>query len=189
MFSTNQFNAMKPGSYIINASRGATLDINALIKALETKHIRGAALDVFPIEPCINKEPFISPLTKFNNVLLTPHIGGSTIEAQENICYDVIEKLNNFIENGTTKYAINFPQLDIPFIKNNSRFICLTKKKFNLLNELNSFFIKNKIKVSAIHSQSFKNTTYIVIDFENKNHNKIIESIKINGLIKSRLIL
>lgn len=189
MFSTKQFNAMKPGSYIINASRGATLDISALIKALETKQIRGAALDVFPVEPCLNKEAFSSPLTKFNNVLLTPHIGGSTIEAQENISFDVIEKLNNFIENGTTKYAVNFPQLDIQLLKNNSRFICLTQKKLNLLNELNSFFIQHKIKVSAIHSQSFKNTTYIIIDFENKNHNKIIESINIKGLIKTRLIL
>ncbi len=102
---------MKPGSLLINASRGTVVDIPALCDALASKHLAGAAIDVFPTEPATNSDPFTSPLCEFDNVLLTPHIGGSTQEAQENIGLEVAGKLIKYSDNGSTLSAVNFPNL------------------------------------------------------------------------------
>lgn len=111
MFAKEQFELMKPGSILINASRGTVVDIPALSEALESKHLSGAAVDVFPSEPASNdnpNDPFISELIKFDNVILTPHIGGSTVEAQENIGLEVASKLAKYSDNGSTLSAVNF---------------------------------------------------------------------------------
>ncbi|MEQ5205136.1 NAD(P)-dependent oxidoreductase, partial [Providencia rettgeri] len=117
MFGEVQFEQMKQGAIFINASRGTVVDIPALSSALESKKLSGAAVDVFPTEPAANNDsndPFISELIKFDNVILTPHIGGSTEEAQENIGLEVASKLAKYSDNGSTLSAVNFPEVSLP---------------------------------------------------------------------------
>ncbi len=108
MMGAKEIALMKPGSLLINAARGTVVDIPALCDALATKHLAGAAIDVFPTEPATNSDPFTSPLCEFDNVILTPHIGGSTQEAQENIGLEVAGKLIKYSDNGSTLSAVNF---------------------------------------------------------------------------------
>ena len=114
MIGAEQLAKMKEGAILINAARGTVVDIEALTAALESGHLSGAAIDVFPTEPKANGEPFVSPLQKFDNVLLTPHIGGSTQEAQENIGLEVSSKLVKYSDNGSTLTAVNFPEVSLP---------------------------------------------------------------------------
>jgi D-3-phosphoglycerate dehydrogenase len=102
---------MKEGAILINASRGTVIDIPALVAALESGKLSGAAIDVFPVEPGSNSEVFESPLRAFDNVLLTPHVGGSTQEAQQNIGIEVAGKLAKYSDNGSTLSAVNFPEV------------------------------------------------------------------------------
>jgi D-3-phosphoglycerate dehydrogenase len=114
MLGAEQIAAMKPGSILINASRGTVVDIDALAAALQARKLLGAAIDVFPVEPKSNKDEFQSPLRGMDNVILTPHIGGSTMEAQANIGLEVAEKLVKYSDNGTTTSAVNFPKWRCP---------------------------------------------------------------------------
>ena len=114
LMSASLINTMRKGSYLINAARGTVVDIDALSKALKSGHIAGAAIDVFPREPKSNDDRFESPLVGLDNVLLTPHIGGSTLEAQENIAIEVASKLVRYSDNGSTRSAVNFPQVSLP---------------------------------------------------------------------------
>jgi D-3-phosphoglycerate dehydrogenase len=114
MFGAKEIASMKPGSILINAARGTVVDIDALAAALDSKHLLGTAIDVFPVEPKGNNEEFISPLRQFDNALLTPHIGGSTLEAQANIGLEVAEKLIKYSDNGTTTSSVNFPEVALP---------------------------------------------------------------------------
>jgi D-3-phosphoglycerate dehydrogenase / 2-oxoglutarate reductase len=113
MISSPQLTMMKNGSLLINASRGSVVDYNAVADALKTRKLAGAAADVFPTEPASNDEQFVSVLQEFDNVILTPHIGGSTSEAQENIGFEVTEKLIRYSDNGSTIGAVNFPQISL----------------------------------------------------------------------------
>lgn len=114
MIGAKQIAQMKPGTILLNASRGTVVDIDALAQALNSKHLAGAAIDVFPLEPRSNTEEFISPLRHIDNALLTPHVGGSTVEAQENIGTEVSEKLAHYSDNGTTTSSVNFPEVALP---------------------------------------------------------------------------
>ena len=113
MIGSEELALMKPGALLINA-RGTVIDIPALCNALASKHLAGAAIDVFPVEPATNSDPFNSPLCEFDNVILTPHIGGSTQEAQENIGLEVSGKLAKYSDNGSTLSAVNFPEVSLP---------------------------------------------------------------------------
>jgi len=106
MIGEKEIAAMKPGGILINAARGTVVDIDALAEGLAAKHLAGAAIDVFPVEPKGNNEEFVSPLREFDNVILTPHVGGSTQEAQENIGVEVAEKLAKYSDNGTTTSSV-----------------------------------------------------------------------------------
>ena len=123
MIGTAQLEQMKPGAILLNASRGTVVDIEALAQAIASKHLSGAAIDVFPVEPKGNDEEFITPLRAFDNVILTPHIGGSTMEAQENIGLEVADKLIKYSDNGTTTSSVNFPEVALPQQANVHRFI------------------------------------------------------------------
>ena len=114
MIAQAQFEAMKQGAIFINASRGTVVDIPALAQALDSKKIAGAAIDVFPVEPKSNNDEFISALRGFDNVILTPHIGGSTKEAQANIGLEVATKLAKYSDNGSSLSAVNFPEVSLP---------------------------------------------------------------------------
>jgi D-3-phosphoglycerate dehydrogenase len=119
---------MRKGSCLINASRGSVVSIPALVSALEAEHILGAALDVFPDEPASSGDPFISDLRKFDNVILSPHVGGSTTEAQENIGTEVAEKLVRYSDTGDTIGATNFVQISLQPNKNAQRFLHIPLK-------------------------------------------------------------
>ncbi|MGL4713286.1 MAG: phosphoglycerate dehydrogenase, partial [Shewanella sp.] len=123
MIAAAEFAAMKKGSIFINASRGTVVDIEALTVALKERHLAGAAIDVFPVEPQSNDDEFISPLRGLDNVLLTPHVGGSTAEAQENIGIEVAGKLAKYSDNGSTVSAVNFPEVSLPTHKGTSRLL------------------------------------------------------------------
>jgi D-3-phosphoglycerate dehydrogenase len=114
---------MKPGGHLINASRGSVVDIDALAEALDAGRLHGAAIDVFPLEPEGNDQRFESPLARFDNVLLTPHIGGSTIEAQANIAREVVDKLIRYSDTGATASAVNFPEVSLPAHRSRSRLL------------------------------------------------------------------
>ena len=123
MIGEAQFRAMKPGAYFINNARGTVYDVEALARALKDKHLAGAAVDVFPVEPKSNADRFVSPLQGLDNVILTPHIGGSTLEAQERIGSEVARKLVEYSDVGSTQGAVNFPQVQLPPRPAGTRFI------------------------------------------------------------------
>ena len=160
---------MKKGAFLINASRGNVIDIDALAQALESKHIAGAAIDVFPSEPASNNEEFISPLRKFDNVLLTPHIGGSTKEAQENIAIEVSNKLvqNHLI--GSTAMSVNYPNLSLQKPKEScSRIAHVHVNTPGMLQAINLEISKYDLNIQSQILSTDNSIGYVVLDVESK---------------------
>ncbi|HNC03517.1 MAG TPA: phosphoglycerate dehydrogenase, partial [Agitococcus sp.] len=149
MMGAEQFAQMKKGSIFINAARGTCVVIDDLAAALESGHIAGAAIDVFPKEPKANDEEFLSPLRKFDNVILTPHIGGSTLEAQANIGLEVAEKFARYSDTGTTLSAVNFPEVAIPLQAGKHRLLHIHNNVPGVLSAINRVFAENNINISA----------------------------------------
>lgn len=167
MIGACQLAKMKPGSLLINASRGTVIDIPALCTALSTKHLAGAAIDVYPEEPASNSDPFISPLCEFDNVLLTPHIGGSTQEAQENIGLEVAGKLVKYSDNGSTLSAVNFPEVSLPPHDGNvSRLLHIHQNRPGILNAINRIFAEQGVNIAAQYLQTTPQLGYVVIDID-----------------------
>jgi len=169
MISTAQFAAMKEGAIFINASRGTVVDIPALAEALESKKIAGAAIDVFPVEPKSNDDEFISALRGFDNVILTPHIGGSTKEAQANIGLEVATKLAKYSDNGSSLSAVNFPEVSLPDHsfpgqKNTSRLLHIHHNQPGVLTQINQAFAEHNINIAAQYLQTDDKIGYVVID-------------------------
>jgi D-3-phosphoglycerate dehydrogenase len=142
MIGSKELSKMKKGSYLINASRGTVVVIEALVEALKTKHIAGCAIDVFPVEPASNKETFVSPLQGLNNVILTPHIGGSTEEAQKAIGIEVAESFRRYLTIGSSSGAVNFPNVDLPIKKGTSRILNVHRNEPGVLGEINTIMSK-----------------------------------------------
>lgn len=190
MIGAKELALMKPGSILINASRGTVVDIDALSAALESKHISGAAIDVFPEEPASNSDPFISPLCQFDNVILTPHIGGSTQEAQENIGIEVAGKLAKYSDNGSTLSAVNFPEVSLPVVTDNiSRLLHIHENRPGMINQINQYFADQGINVAAQFLQTGANTGYVVIDIETDRAEEALAYMKsIPGTIRARLL-
>src|SRR4029453_19351753 len=149
MMAGEEFDRMKAGALFINASRGTVVDIDAACKALETKRIGGAAFDVYPVEPEGNDQEFLSPLRKFDNVIMTPHIAGSTIEAQANIGTEVSEKLIRYSDNGSTLSAVNFPEVSLPEHPGSHRLLHIHQNVPGILSKVNAVFSKNRINISG----------------------------------------
>jgi len=164
MIGAAQFLAMKPGSYLINASRGTVVDIAALAAALESRHLHGAAIDVFPQEPQGNDSAFVSPLTRFDNVILTPHIGGSTSEAQVNIGKEVAAKLIRYSNNGSTTSAVNFPEVALPEHTGRSRLLHIHKNVPGVLAHLNERLSAAGINIAAQYLSTNAEVGYVVVD-------------------------
>ena len=154
MFKAEQFAQMKPGSILMNASRGTVVDIDALADALGSGKLLGAAIDVFPVEPKSNNEEFISPLREFDNVILTPHVGGSTIEAQENIGREVAEKLAMYSDNGTSVSSVNFPEVALPSHPNQHRLLHIHENVPGVMSEINQVFSENGINICGQYLQT-----------------------------------
>ena len=164
MFGAAQIAAMKRGAHLINASRGTVVDIDALAAALESGHVGGAAVDVFPVEPKGNNDPFVSPLTRFDNVILTPHIGGSTLEAQENIGVEVAAKLVRYSDNGSTLSAVNFPEVTLPEHEGSLRLLHIHRNVPGVLSKVNEIFSRNAVNIDGQFLRTDPKVGYVVID-------------------------
>jgi D-3-phosphoglycerate dehydrogenase / 2-oxoglutarate reductase len=189
MISTAQLSKMKKRSLLINASRGTVVDYNALAEALKTGHVSGAAADVFPKEPASNEEKFISELQEFDNVILTPHIGGSTSEAQENIGLEVTDKLIRYSDNGSTIGAVNFPQVSLLPNREKQRFLHIHKNVPGLLKDINDVFTSRGINIASQYLQTDAEIGYVIIDTESESCNEILSDLKqIPHTIKARML-
>ena len=140
MIGAAQLARMKEGARLINASRGTVVDIDALVEALRSKRLSGAAVDVFPTEPKTAADEFVSPLRGFDNVILTPHVGGSTEEAQQNIGIEVAEKLIKYSNNGSTLSAVNFPEVSLPEHPGKHRLLHIHRNQPGVLSGINAIF-------------------------------------------------
>lgn len=189
MIGTAEFDVMKQGAILINASRGTVVDIDALAEALSQGTISGAAIDVFPVEPKSNDEEFETPLRGFDNVLLTPHVGGSTQEAQENIGIEVAGKLAKYSDNGSTLSAVNFPEVSLPEHTGRSRLLHIHKNQPGVLTKINDAFAKHNINIAAQYLQTDDKLGYVVIDVETDDSKTALDELKqIEGTIKARLL-
>jgi D-3-phosphoglycerate dehydrogenase len=189
MIGNKELKQMKDGAILINAARGTIIDIEALCQALESKKLNGAAIDVFPIEPSSNSEQFVSPLCKFDNVLLTPHVGGSTQEAQQNIGIEVAGKLVKYSDNGSTLSAVNFPEVSLPEQTNRSRLLHIHENRPGVLTQINQAFADKNINIAAQYLQTNENIGYVVVDIESKNAAEgLAQLASIQGTIKTRLL-
>ncbi len=166
MIGAAQLAQMKPGAKVINASRGKVVDIDALAAALGSRHIGGAALDVFPKEPKGAGDPFVSPMREFDNVILTPHVGGSTEEAQENIGIEVAEKLLKYSNNGSTITAVNFPQVSLPEHPGKHRLLHIHRNQPGVLSRINAVFSRHDVNIAGQYLQTDPSIGYVVIDVE-----------------------
>ncbi len=187
MIGKAELAAMKPGSILINAARGTVIDIDALVDALDSGHLNGAAIDVFPTEPKSNDETFESPLCRFDNVILTPHVGGSTQEAQENIGIEVAGKLAKYSDNGSTLSAVNFPEVSLPSHTGCSRLLHIHQNRPGVLTQINNAFAEKNINIAAQYLQTNGDVGYVVIDVEAEHATEALEALlKIDGTIKTR---
>jgi len=189
MIGEKELGLMRKGSCLINASRGSVVNIPALVSALKSEHILGAALDVFPEEPVSNGDTFVSDLCRFENVILSPHVGGSTTEAQENIGTEVAEKLVRYSDTGDTIGATNFVQISLQPNCNAQRFLHIHKNEPGLLKEVNYVFTSKGINIAAEYLQTDAEVGYVIIDTESKLDSSIIRELRsIEGTIRVRML-
>lgn len=190
LMSTLEFSQMKEGAIFINAARGTVVDIDALCIALENKKLSGAAIDVFPVEPRTNKEEFISPLRKFDNVILTPHVGGSTMEAQKSIGSEVADKLVKYSDNGTSVTSVNFPEVSLPDHTDEDgvhRLLHVHHNVPGVLSNINAILSENNINISGQHLQTNDKVGYVVIDVDADCSEKALDKLSlIEGTIRCR---
>lgn len=164
MIGNQELRSMKRGAMLINASRGTVVDVEALAEALKDGYLSGASVDVFPKEPKGKDESFISPLIGMDNVILTPHIGGSTNEAQESIGLEVATKLVRYSDNGSTLSAVNFPEVALPEHPNSRRLLHIHENHPGVLNQINAIFAKSATNIDAQYLQTSSSVGYVVID-------------------------
>ena len=164
MIGVEQIARMRAGSVLINASRGTVVDVDALAVALRADHLAGAAIDVFPSEPTANDDPFESPLRGMDNVILTPHVGGSTLEAQDNIGIEVAAKLVRYSDNGSTLSAVNFPQVALPEYPGSRRFLHIHRNVPGVLSQINDIFSRANVNINGQYLQTDAIIGYVVID-------------------------
>ncbi len=183
------FDGLKEGAILVNASRGTVVDIDALVDALESGKVNGAAIDVFPIEPKSNQEEFVSKLRKFDNTILTPHIGGSTKEAQVNIGIEVSEKLIKYSNNGSTLSSVNFPEVGLPELMGKHRICHIHHNEPGILAKINDVFSATGVNISSQYLQTNAHVGYVVTDIDQDSSEEAFEALKqIKGTIKRRIL-
>lgn len=178
LMNQQRLKRMKKGAYLINYSRGNVVDLSALRNQVENGSIRGAAVDVFPSEPKSNKDAFTSPLQGLPNVILTPHIGGSTVEAQENIGLDVTSKLLHYLENGSTTGSLSVPALTLPEYRGMHRLLHIHANRPGVLGDINSRLSRLKVNILGQYLQTNRDIGYVVTDCDPKNSKKAIEELR-----------
>jgi D-3-phosphoglycerate dehydrogenase len=189
MISKNQIALMKKGACLINASRGDVVDYSAIAEGLRSKHLAGVAADVFPEEPASNDEPFVNELQGFNNVILTPHIGGSTLEAQANIGTEVAEKLVKYSDTGSTIGAVNFVEISLQANTSKQRFLHIHDNVPGVLREVNNFFSSRGINISAEFLQTDSDIGYVIIETESGLDPSVLKELKdIPHTIRARIL-
>jgi len=189
MIGRRELQLMKNDAVLINASRGQVVDLMALELVLEAKSLLGAAIDVFPTEPKSSQEEFVSPLRRFHNVILTPHIGGSTVEAQANIGIEVAEKLIRYCDNGTTVSSVNFPEVSLPAYPNKHRLLHLHENRPGILSAINQTLSELEINISGQYLQTFGDLGYVVVDIDAQYSERALEKIReIPGTIRCRVL-
>ena len=191
MIGAAQIASMKKGCYLINNSRGTVVDLDALASAIKAGHIGGAAIDVFPVEPSSNKDAFVSPLQGLDNVILTPHVGGSTEEAQERIGAEVARKFVEYSDVGSTTGAVNFPQVQLSPRPAGTRFIQVQRNLPGELGRLNEIFARHKVNIAAQSYQTDGDLGYVVLDAEGKVDDaaEILTRIRaLSGTIRARIL-
>ena len=180
---------MKPGSYLLNASRGNVVQIPALAAALKSGHLAGAAVDVYPSEPESNSTGFESELRGLGNVILTPHIGGSTEEAQESIGREVSAALIKFMNNGATTAAVNFPQIEAPLIKNTHRILNVHRNVPGVLRDINKIVSDLNANIEAQHLSTDANIGYLVMDIGKDVSDEVNQAIsRLETNIRTRIL-
>ncbi|MFA5591644.1 MAG: phosphoglycerate dehydrogenase [Lysobacteraceae bacterium] len=164
MIGAPQLAKMRKGAMLINASRGTVVDIDALAAALASGHLAGAAIDVFPVEPKGNDDIFASPLCGMDNVILTPHVGGSTLEAQDNIGAEVAVKMVRYSDNGSTLSAVNFPEVSLPAHPESRRLLHIHRNVPGVLSQINEVFSRENVNINGQYLQTDPDIGYVVID-------------------------
>lgn len=189
MIGAEQLGCMKKGSFIINASRGSIVVIDDLVASLKRGHIAGCAVDVFPVEPASNKEKFLSPLQGLKNVILTPHIGGSTEEAQYNIGMEVAESFRRYLKIGSSSGAVNFPNVDLPMGQGASRILNVHRNEPGVLGEINGLISAAGANIQAQYLSTDEKIGYLVMDLEIQNVQKLSDEIqKLDRSIRTRVL-
>ena len=191
LMGPEQFARMRDGAALINASRGTVVDIEALAAALRSGRLKGAAIDVFPTEPKSNADRFESPLVEFDNVILTPHVGGSTEEAQESIGGEVAEKLARFQTAGATVTAVNFPPVTLPPHGGTYRLLHIHRNQPGVLAAINGVLSEAGINVEGQHLQTDPDIGYVVVDFDvgEQFDRRRLERLKsIDGTLRARIV-
>ena len=189
MIGAKEIAAMKPGAILINASRGTVVEIEALALALKDRTLLGAAIDVFPVEPRSNKDEFQSPLRGLDNVILTPHIGGSTMEAQANIGLEVAEKLVKYSDNGTSTSSVNFPEVALPAHPGKHRLLHIHRNVPGVLSDINRVFAEINVNISAQYLQTNEKVGYVVTDIDAAYSDLALEKLaQVPGTIRSRVL-
>ncbi|MBB3166972.1 phosphoglycerate dehydrogenase [Simiduia aestuariiviva] len=189
MMGAEQLALMKPGAILLNASRGTVVDIDALATQLKSGKLSGAAIDVFPVEPKGPQDEFISPLREFDNVILTPHIGGSTMEAQANIGVEVAEKLIKYSDNGTTTSSVNFPEVALSAHANVHRLLHVHHNVPGVMSAINQVFSENNINIIGQHLQTNEKVGYVVIEVAAANSETALEKVReVEGTIRCRVL-
>jgi len=189
MIGPKEVSQMKKGSIFMNASRGTVADLDAVADAIKAGDLAGAAVDVFPVEPKGNDEEFVSPLRGLDNVILTPHIGGSTMEAQENIGIEVAEKLVKYSDVGTTIAAVNFPEVALPAQSDNHRILHIHENRPGILSKINAIFSDNDINITGQYLRTTENLGYMVMDVDAEDAELALEKVKeVDGTVKARVL-
>ncbi len=189
MIGAAEIAAMKPGGILINAARGTVVEIEPLAEALRQKKLLGAAIDVFPVEPRSNKDEFVSPLRGLDNVILTPHIGGSTMEAQANIGLEVAEKLVRYSDNGTSISSVNFPEVALPSHPGKHRLLHIHRNVPGVLSHINQILSDNHINIAAQYLQTSGEVGYVVIDMDAASSPLALDKLaQVPGTIRSRVL-
>lgn len=189
MISAEQVAMMKKGACLINASRGDVVDYKAVADGIRSNHLSGVAADVFPGEPASNDEPFENELQGLPNVILTPHIGGNTLEAQANIGLEVSEKLVKYSDTGSTIGAVNFPEISLQLHTSKQRFLHIHRNVPGVLREINNQFSSRGINISAEYLQTDADIGYVIIETDSELNGSILSDLKnIPYTIRTRIL-
>ena len=189
LISARELYQMKKGAMLVNAARGQCVAIDDLCEALQSGHIAGAALDVFPQEPKSADEALESPLRGMENVILTPHIGGSTIEAQANIGLEVAGRFIQYLKNGATVGAVNFPEVSLPLREDTHRLLHIHENRPGVLSAVNRLFAEHNINIAAQTLSTKDSVGYLVMDVARSDSEVALEQLQgVGGTIRSRRI-